>query len=159
MLIAEREVDEDGKAVDLRHYSAIKSLSRLLRSSNSKHKCKQHFCMNCLQGFPTKISRDKHFEYCKVNKTVRIEMSKEGSLIEFHDDHYQFKVPFIICTDFEAILEPIQATNSDPERPYTKEINKHIPSGFWVYIKFVYGKVKNSLKKTEDFIICFLKSQ
>ena len=43
-------------------------------------------------------------------------------------------------------LEPIQATNSNPERPYTKEINKHIPSGVCVYSKFVYGKVKNSLK-------------
>ena len=32
------------------HYTAVKSLSRLLRSSNSKHKAKQHFCMNCLQG-------------------------------------------------------------------------------------------------------------
>ena len=28
------------------HYMAIKSLSRLLASSNSKHKPKQHFCKN-----------------------------------------------------------------------------------------------------------------
>ena len=27
----------------IRHYTVIKSLSRLLRSSNTKHKCKQHF--------------------------------------------------------------------------------------------------------------------
>ena len=40
-------VSEDG----INHYTAIKSLSRLLKSSNTKHKCKQHFCMNCLQGF------------------------------------------------------------------------------------------------------------
>ena len=33
------------------HYTAIKSLSRLLYSKNSNTKCKQHFCMNCLQGF------------------------------------------------------------------------------------------------------------
>ena len=30
------------------HYTAIKSLSRLLSSKNSNTKCKQHFCMNCL---------------------------------------------------------------------------------------------------------------
>ena len=30
-----------------RHYTAIKSLSRLLRSSNTKHNGKQHFCLNC----------------------------------------------------------------------------------------------------------------
>ena len=35
----------------IRHYTVIKSLSRLLYSSNSKHKCKQYFCNNCLQGF------------------------------------------------------------------------------------------------------------
>ena len=51
----------------------MKGLSRLLRSSNSKHKCKQHFCMNCLQGFPTEISRDKHFKYCKDKETLKIE--------------------------------------------------------------------------------------
>ena len=33
------------------HYTAIKSLSRLLSSKNSNTKHKQHFCMNCLQGF------------------------------------------------------------------------------------------------------------
>ena len=64
-----------------RHYTAIKSLTRLLASSNNKHKCKQHFCLNCLQGFYSEeISRDKHYEYCKNNEAVRIEMPKEGSL-------------------------------------------------------------------------------
>ena len=33
------------------HYTTIKSLSRLLGNSNSKHGHKQHFCISCLQGF------------------------------------------------------------------------------------------------------------
>ena len=53
-----------------RHYTAIKSLTRLLASSNSKHKRKQHFCLNCLQGFSLEESRDKHYEYCKDNEAV-----------------------------------------------------------------------------------------
>ena len=32
------------------HYTAIKSLSRLLASKNSKHHGRQYFCANCLQG-------------------------------------------------------------------------------------------------------------
>ena len=40
-------VSEDG----IWHYTAIKSLNRLLSSKNSNTKRKQHFCMNCLQGF------------------------------------------------------------------------------------------------------------
>ena len=35
LLIAEGEVDEDGRSVYRRHYMAIKSLSRLLASSDS----------------------------------------------------------------------------------------------------------------------------
>ena len=53
-----------------RHYTAIKSLSRLLWSSNSKHGHKQHFCPNCLEGFSLEESRDKHYEYCKDNEAV-----------------------------------------------------------------------------------------
>ena len=94
-------VSEDG----LNHYTAIKSLSRLLKSTNTKHKCKQHFCMNCLQGFTQESSRDKHQVYCENNESVRVEMPKQGSTIEFKDRQNQFKVPFIMYADFESILE------------------------------------------------------
>ena len=79
-----------------RHYTAVKSLTRLLRNSDSKHKCKQHFCLNCLQGFSLQESRDKHYEYCKDNEAVRIEIPKEGSFVEFHDGQNQFKVRFVM---------------------------------------------------------------
>ena len=65
--------------------------------------------MNCLQGFQYEESRDKHFEYCKDNETVRIEMPKEGSLVKFQNGQYQFKVPFIMYTNFESILEPMKS--------------------------------------------------
>ena len=54
-------VSEDG----INHYTTIKSLSRLLKSSNTKHKCKQHFCMNCLQGFKQESSRDQRQVCCE----------------------------------------------------------------------------------------------
>ena len=47
-----------------KHYVAIKSLRRLLSRQNSKHKESQHFCINCLQGFREKKSRDEHLVYC-----------------------------------------------------------------------------------------------
>ena len=84
----------------------------------------------------TEISRDKHFEYCKDNETVRIEMPKEGSLVKFQDGQNQFKFPFIMYADFESILEPIEATNPNPESSYTKVINQQIPIGFCVNSKF-----------------------
>ena len=54
----------------IRHYTTIKSLSRLLTSRNSKHHGKQHFCMNCLQGFTLESSRDKHYAYCIDKETL-----------------------------------------------------------------------------------------
>ena len=50
------------------HCIAIKSLSRILSSENTKHKGKEYFCMNCLQGFKEETSRDKHIGYCIDNE-------------------------------------------------------------------------------------------
>ena len=111
-------VSEDG----INHYTAIKSLSRLLKSSNTKHKCKQHFCMNCLQGFMQESSRDQHQVYCKDNEAVRVEMLKQGSTVEFKDGQNQCRVPFMTYADFESILEPMDPVES-PSQPYTNEVN------------------------------------
>ena len=89
------------------HYTAIKSLSRMLSGKNSNTKHKQHFCMNCLQGFMQESSRDQHQVYCEDNESVRVEMPKQGSTIEFKDGQNRFKVPFIMYADFESILEPM----------------------------------------------------
>ena len=61
-------ISEDDKL----HYTVVKSLSRLLTSRNTKHKCKQHFCNNCLQAFTLKSSRDEHQVYCEDNEAVRV---------------------------------------------------------------------------------------
>ena len=138
-------VSEDG----INHYTAIKSLSRLLKSSNTKRKCKQHFCMNCLQGFRQESSRDQHQVYCEDNESVRVEMPKQGSTIEFKDGQNQFKVPFIMYADFESILEPmgpVEPGSPNPNQPYTNEVNKHMPSGWCVYSKFAYRDIDNKLR-------------
>ena len=58
----------------IQHYTVIKSLRRLLTSRNTKHKCKQYFCNNCLQGFTLELRRDQHYSYCIDNETVMVEM-------------------------------------------------------------------------------------
>ena len=136
-------VSEDG----INHCTVIKSLSRLLKSSNTKHKCKQHFCMNCLQGFTQESSRDQHQVYCEDNESVRVEMPKQGSTVEFKDGQNQFKVPFTMYADFESILEPMDPVEpGSPNQPYTNEVNQHTPSGWCVYRKFAYGDVDNPLR-------------
>ena len=57
-----------------KHYVAIKFLSRLLSSENTKHKGKEYFCKNCLQRFIEESSRGKHLDYCINNESVKVEM-------------------------------------------------------------------------------------
>ena len=116
-------VSEDG----IWHNTAIKSLSRLLSSKNSNTKCKQHFCMDCLQGFTQELSRDQHQAYCEDNESVRVEMPKQGSTVEFKDGQNQFKVPLIMYADFESILEPMgPAELGSLNQPYTNEVDHAI---------------------------------
>ena len=87
-----------------KHYVATKSLSRLLSSQNTKHKGKEYFCMNCLQGFEEESSRDQHLDYCINNESVKVEMPHKNPIVQYSDDQFQFKVPFIMYADFESIL-------------------------------------------------------
>ena len=64
-----------------KHYVVIKSLKRLLSMHNSKHKESQHFCVNCLQGFAEKRSRDEHLVYCRNNEAVQIEMPNRKPIV------------------------------------------------------------------------------
>ena len=129
-----------------KHYVAIKSLSRLLSSQNTKDKEKQYFCMNCLQGFLEEHSRDEHIGYCKDNESVRIEMPHKRPIVEYSDGQFQFKVPFIMYADFESILEPISGLANNPRIPSTRGVNIHMPSGLCVRSEFAYAKVKDPLK-------------
>ena len=160
------------------HYTAIKGLSRFLSSKNSNTKRKQHFCINCLQGFMQESSRDQHQVYCEDNESVRAEIPKQGSTVELKNGQNQFKVPFIMYSDFESILElmdpkaqstpqveglgslsnPIDSPNLNPYQPYTNEVNQHTPSGWCVYSKFSYGDVDNPLRlyRGKDCIETFL---
>ena len=139
-----------------KHYVAIKSLSRLLSSQNTKHKKKEYFCMNCLQGFNEESSRDKHIDYCINNEAVKVKMPHRNPIAQYSDGQFQFKVPFIMCADFESILEPIQGPGNNPTISSMRGINNHIPSGWCIRSEFAYGKVENPLKlyRGED---CFKK--
>ena len=126
-----------------KHYVAIKSLERLLSMSNSKHKEKQYFCDNCLNGFKTEKTKDEHYEYCSSKESVKIEMPEKNPTVRYSNGQHQFKVPFIMYADFESILEPIQGVKNSPNVPSTMRVNSHKPSGWCLHSKFAYGKVKN----------------
>ena len=117
---------------------------------NSKHKESQHFCINCLQGFREKKSRDEHLVYCGNNEAVRIEMPTRKPIVRCSDGQYQFKVPFMTYADFKSILKPSQGvSNNGPTAPgalphpnisSTRGVNVHTPSGWCIYSHFSYAQ-------------------
>ena len=99
--------------------------------------------MNCLQGFKEENSRDEHIVYCMNNESVKVEMPHKNPIVQYSDGQFQFKVPFIMYTDFESILEPIRGPGNDLRISSTRGVNYHIPSGWCIRSKFAYGRVEN----------------
>ena len=73
-----------------KHYVTIKSLSRLLSSKNTKHKGKEYFCKNCLQGFMEESSRDEHVGYCINNVSVKVIKPHKKPIVQYSDGQFQF---------------------------------------------------------------------
>ena len=136
------------------HYVAIKSLSRLLSSQNSKNKGLQYFCTNCLHGFASEKTRDDHYAYCNSKDAVRVEMPTKYPTVKYVDGQYQFNVPFTIYADFESILESLDGAANNPNVSSTRSVNVHKPSGWCTYSKFAYSeeKCKNSIDNCSHYI-------
>ena len=139
------------------HFTAIKSISRLLSGLNGKSSRAHHYCMNCLNGFRTVSARDKHYEYCSTNGHVKVKMPTENEKwLKFHDGQYQFKVPFMMHADFESILRPVDEVYKEKmnimkakrkdKSSYAEKLNKHIPLGWCVHSAFAYGDASDPLK-------------
>ena len=67
-------------------------------------------------------------------------------IVQYSDDQFQFKVPFIMYAGFESILEPTQGPGNNPMISSTRGVNNQVPSGWCVCSKFAYEKIENPLK-------------
>ena len=57
-------------------------------------------------------------------------LSGDTKILEFNQYQKSDKVPFIVYSDLECIIEKIDGCKNNPENPSTTKVNKHIPSGF-----------------------------
>ena len=130
------------------HYCLVKNTSALLASQINKHKGTCNICLNCLNGFKSTDSLNKHKEYCYNNECVKIVMPPPGSYLKFKNFRYSEKAPFAIYADFESLIKPMDNCDPDPNKSYTKKYQKHKPSGFSYYIISLYDNVFKSVKRT-----------
>ena len=127
---------------DVQHYCVIKNLSRLISHQYNKHREKKYICRGCLNIFNFEGSLKKHIDYCYKKEPVNIEMPKEGSILKFKIFFWKMRVPFVVYVDFECFTEKLDTCHpNDETKPYTKQYQKHTPSGFTYYIKCFDNKV------------------
>ena len=120
------------------HYCLVKNTSALLASQINNHKGTSNICLNCINGFKSKDSLNKHKEYCYNNECVNIMMPPPNTFLKFKNFRCSEKAPFVIYADFESFIKPMDSCDPDPNKSYTKKYQKHKPSGFSYYIKSSY---------------------
>ena len=122
----------------------------LIKDGEKSHYClvKIHICLNCINGFKSIDSLNKHKEYCYNNECVKIVMPPPGTFLRFKNFLHSEKAPFAVYADFESLIKPMDNCNPDPNKSYTKKYQKHEPISFSYYILCsIYGVYKSILRK------------
>ena len=122
------------------HYCWIKDISKLLSLPTLKHEHVGHLCFRCLNTFNSEKSYlikslASHHENCKSYEAIQIDHPEEGLKISFKNHNRSMRVPFIVYTDFESFTPQLSTCQPKPEKCYTKQYQKHTPSGFCYHMK------------------------
>ena len=137
LLSSESSKEDDGlrpqDEKDEQHYVLINNLSRLVGMQTNKHNGKTHICINCFNTFSLEKSFKEHMEVCLSNESVKIEMPKKGSNIEFKNYVKKLKVPFVIYADFESYTERVSKEQGDSqyEKHKTSSSSSHCKQCEW----------------------------
>ena len=113
-------ITDDGKKW---HYLAVKKLSALLRGITSNNHG-DFYCLNCLHSYRTKEKLKKHekvcnnYDYCYVRMPHGFE-----KILKYNPGEKSLKVPFIIYSDLECLLEKMESCQNDPKKSYTEKKN------------------------------------
>ena len=139
-----------------RHYVLIKDFNTFMYNQ-AKHKNKKHFCMYCLQCFPSESILVKHTNNClTINGKQAKNTPKKGENIpKFDKFHKQLPVPFVIYANFEAITKKVQGCRQSEEmekekekRSYTEAYQTHEDCGYGYKVVCCYKDKYSKLIQT-----------
>ena len=91
--------NEEGKC----HYSCVRSLSRLLKSSRIKSGHKLYYCRYCLASFYKEDDKLNHTLLCSQHKCTAVKIPKEGSTLKFTRHRSTIRAPLVAYADFETM--------------------------------------------------------
>ena len=125
------------------HYLAVKSISGLLRGITSNHNG-DFICLNCFHSYTTKRKLKKHERICRNHDFCDPKMPDEDNKISrYISGEQSLKVPFIIYSDFECLLQKINGCQNNPKKTYTEKKAIHRPSGYSLLTCCSFDKSKN----------------
>ena len=70
---------------------------------------------------------------------------KDNKILKYNHGEKSMKLPFIICADFESLLEKINTCHNNLEKSSTTKINKHTTSGYSLFTHCSFDTTKNKL--------------
>ena len=124
----------------------MKSLSVLLRGVALNHKG-DFYCLNCFHSYRTKNKLEKHEKVCYDHDYCYVEIPEKGNkILKCNHGEKSMKVPFIIYTDLECLLEKMNSCQKDPEKPSTAKKNIYVSSGYSLFTNCSFNLTKNKLE-------------
>ena len=79
--------------------------------------------------------------------------SEDTEILELNQYQKYNKVPFIIYSDLNCIIEEIDGCKNNPENSSTTKVSEHIPSSFSMSTVFSIRIIKISMMYTEVRIL------
>ena len=96
-------------------------------------------------SFYNKKALKKHENVCKDRDYCYVEMPvKSNNILKHNPGERCIRVPFIIYSDLESLLENISICHNNPNKSSTIKINKHTPSGYSLFTHCSFDTTKNS---------------
>ena len=71
--------------------------------------------------------------------------TKDNNITKYNHGEKSMKVPFIIYADLECLLEKMSTCINNPNESSTTKINKHTPSGYWIFTSCSFDESRNKL--------------
>ena len=124
---------------------AKKSLSALFREITVNNHG-DFYCLNCFQSYATENKFKKHKKVCENHEYCYVEMPEENNeILKYNQGEKSMKVPFIISSDLERLLEKMNPCHNNPEKSSATKINKPTPSGYSLLTHCSFDTTKNKL--------------
>ena len=70
---------------------------------------------------------------------------KDNAILKYNHEEKSMKVPFIIYTDLDSLLEKMNTCHNNPKTSSTTEINIHTPSGYSLFAQCSFDTRKSKL--------------